>query len=345
MPDIAAEERRAANPVAVEVVRGDEVESLHRAACAVADSRGRAVRRWGDVDCPVYPRSAVKPIQALPLVETGAAERFAVSDAELAIACASHGGEPGHVAVVADWLARLGLGESDLECGAHLPMHGPSAEAVIRAGGTPTALHNNCSGKHAGMLATARHLGEPAKGYIRGDHPVQRRVSHTIGEMAGVDVGRAPVAADGCGIPTIGLPLIALATAMARFADPSGLAPERRAAVLRVRGAMAAKPHMVAGTGRFCTAVIESSKGAILAKSGSEGVYTVALPDLGLGVALKADDGAKRASRVAVAAVLRRLGALDDALAERLADFVVMPLFNPAGRRAGEVRPAAGWPP
>ncbi len=344
MPEAPAYNRRAADPVAVEVTRGGAVESLHRAACAVADAQARVVYAWGDVARPVYPRSAIKQIQALPLVETGAAERFGVDDAELALACASHGGEPDHIAVVEAWLARLGLSEGDLECGAHAPMHPPTAEALLGNAAKPSQLHNNCSGKHAGLLTTALHLGEPTRGYIREDHPVQQRIARVIGAMSGLDVSRAPVAIDGCSIPTIGMPLTGLATAMARFADPSALDAQRAAAVRRVQAAMAARPAMVAGTGRFCTALIAGSGGNVLAKTGAEGVYAVALPALGLGVALKVEDGATRAAEVAVVAVLRRLGALDHGLAERLADFVVAPVVNRAGLRVGEVRPAADWP-
>ncbi|MEE8532706.1 MAG: asparaginase [Alphaproteobacteria bacterium] len=337
--------RRRENPVAVEVVRGGTVESRHRAACIVADARGRIAHRWGEADRFVLPRSAIKPIQALPLIETGAAERFSLSDAEIALACASHGGEPAHVAAVEAWLARLDLSEADLECGAHPPVHDASAEALWRAGKAPSQLHNNCSGKHAAMLTTARHLGEPTAGYVDRDHPVQRRVAQTIAEMAGVDVARAPVAVDGCSVPTIGLPLAGLATAMARLADPGALADGRAEACARICAAMAAHPDMVAGSGRFGTALIAASGGAALAKTGAEGVYAVALPALGLGLALKVDDGAARAAEVATAAVLRHLGAIDDALAARLADFIVKPLINCADRRVGEVRAAASWPP
>jgi L-asparaginase II len=194
-----------------------------------------------------------------------------------------------------------------------------------------------------GFLTTARHLGEPTEGYIRADHAVQRRVTAVLGEMTGVDMSRVARAVDGCGIPTLAVPLIAIATAMARFADPSGLAAERAAAVKRIAAAIAARPEMVSGTGRFCTALIEQSKGSILAKTGAEGVYAVALPKLGLGVAVKVEDGAGRASQVAVAAVLRRLGAIDEALEHRLADFMVTPLHNRAGQRVGELRAERDW--
>ncbi len=334
-----------ANPIAAEATRGGIVESLHRAAAAVCDAEGRVAHSWGDVARPVFPRSAIKAIQALPIIETGAADRFALTDAELALACASHGGEPMHVSAVEAWLARIGLSGDDLECGPHAPIYAPAAEALFRAGESPRAVHNNCSGKHAGMLTTARHMGEPIRGYIAPDHPVQRRVAAAIGAMCGVNADAAPLGVDGCSIPTFAIPLTALATGMARIADPSGLSETRREAVLRLRRAVAAHPEMVAGTGRFCTALNRESEGRVFAKTGAEGVYCAAVPALGLGVAVKADDGAARAAQVATLAVLARIGALDDALAAKLADHVVAPIVNRAGRRTGEVRAARDWPP
>ena len=338
-----ANDQTNAAPVAVEVTRGAVVESRHRASAVVVDAAGKIVRQWGDIDQVVYPRSAIKPLQALPLIETGAADAYDLGDGEIALACASHGAETFHTETVAAWLARIGLGEADLECGAHLPIHQPTSEALLGGGGMADQTHNNCSGKHAGFLTTARHLDEPTAGYIRLDHPVQRRVIRTLGEMTGVDLSAAPHGVDGCGIPALAIPLTGLATAMARFADPGSLAPDRAAAIRRIAAAMAARPEMVAGTGRFCSALIGQSRGAILAKTGAEGVYAVALPDRGLGVAVKVDDGAGRASEVAVAAVLRALGAIDQPLERSLADFLVKPLHNHADRRVGEIRPAQGW--
>lgn len=332
-----------AAPVAVEVTRGAAVESRHRASAVVADAAGAVVRQWGDIDQAVFPRSAIKPLQALPLIESGAAEHYDLGDGEIALACASHGAEGFHTETIEAWLARIGLSEADLECGAHLPSHQPSLEALLRGGGAANQTHNNCSGKHLGFLTTARHLGEPTKGYIRIDHPVQRRVIQTFGEMSGLDMSRAAHAADGCGIPTLAVPLRGIAVAMARFADPEGLAPERQAAVRRIARAMTARPEMVSGSGRFCSAIIGESRGAILAKTGAEGVYAVALPGLGLGVAVKVEDGASRASEVAVAAVLRSLGAIDETLELALADFIVAPIHNRAGLRTGEARPADDW--
>ena len=329
-----------ARHLVVEVTRGAVVESRHLVSAALADAGGELVATWGEVEGPVFARSAVKPIQALPLLESGAAEALAVSDAELALACASHGGEPLHVAAVRDWLARLGLAQADLECGAHPPLHEPSAEALVRSAAAPSALHNNCSGKHAAMLATARYLGEETRGYIRSAHPVQRRVAACLAEMSGCDLERAPVASDGCGIPTFALPLSGLARAMARLAEPAREGPTRAAACRRVAAAMAAHPLMVAGHGRCCTAVIEASGGEVLAKGGAEGVYTAALPGAGLGLALKAEDGARRASEAALLALLARLAALDASQHEGIAALVGSPVLNRRGEEVGVVRVA-----
>jgi L-asparaginase II len=329
-----------ANPVLVEVTRGAAVESRHRGRAAVVAADGAVKLALGDVAGPVFPRSAIKMIQALPLVETGAADACNVADAELALACASHGGEAVHVEAVAAWLARLGLDERDLECGPHAPGHAASAEALVRADRAPCRLHNNCSGKHTGFLAVARRIGAPTAGYSRADHPVQRLVVDAIRTMTGADPDQAPVGIDGCGVPTWGLPLDALALAMARVAEPRALAPQRRQAIERIRAAVAAHPFMIAGTGRLCTAVIEETGGEVLTKTGAEGAYFALVPRLGLGFALKIDDGAGRAAEVAILALLRRFGALDDGALERLRRFADPGIGNTQGRRVGAIRPA-----
>lgn len=322
----------------VEVTRGTVVESRHRVSAVVVSAGGALVATWGEVEAPVYPRSAVKPIQALALVESGAAEAGAVSQPELALACSSHGGEPIHVEAVGAWLARLGLGEADLECGAHAPLHEPSAAALARSGSPPSAFHNNCSGKHAAMLATARHLGEATRGYIQASHGVQRRVADCLAEMSGCDLAAAPAASDGCGIPTYAMPLAGLARAMARLADPADQGAARAAACRRITAALAAHPLMVAGQGRCCTAVIEATGGAVLAKGGAEGVYAAALPGAGLGLALKAEDGARRASEAALLALLGHLGALDESQIARLGGLTGGRVLNRLGDQVGEIR-------
>lgn len=317
------------------------VESRHAGAAAVVDAAGGVVRSWGDIERPVFARSAIKPLQALPLVETGAAERFGLGDAEIALACASHRGEPIHVDTVRRWLARADLGPQDLECGSHAPGNPAVAAAMIRAGEAHSALHNNCSGKHSGFLTTARHLDEPTRGYIAPDHPVQQRVQAVLESMSGLDLARAPRGTDGCGIPVIGIPLGGMARAMARLADPRGLTVERAAAGKRILDAMAAAPIMVSGTGGFATVVMIVAGASVRLKPGAEGVYCAVLPGLGYGVALKIDDGAARASEVAVGAILEGLGAFTSAQREILAARLRPVITNVAGREVGTIRPAA----
>ena len=304
-----------ADPIAVEVRRGRLVESRHRVACAVVSADGATVARWGEVATPVYPRSALKPLQALALVESGAADAFGLGDRELALAAGSHNGEPDQVAAVVAWLERIGLSAAALECGPQRPRREPDADAMVLAGRRPSDADNNCSGKHAGMLTLARHLGRPTVGYSAVDHPVQQTILATLSAMSDIDLSAGQIAIDGCSAPSPAMPLQALAHAFARFARPDGLAPARAAACRRLNQAMAAEPQMVAGAGRLCTALIAAGSGRVLVKSGAEGVYAAALPGPGLGIALKAADGARRAAQMAIGAVLHHLGALDPAMA------------------------------
>ena len=333
-----------ANPVLAEVTRGGLVESRHRASLAALDAAGRVVLGAGAFEAPVYGRSALKPIQALALIESGAAAAFGLGDAEIALACASHSGEPRHLETVAAWLGRIGCSVDDLECGPHLPYDEPAAAALLRGGGEATALHNNCSGKHAGFLTLARHAGWPTKGYIRYDHPVQQRVLGVLEAMTGLDLSDAPRGIDGCGIPVVAMPLGNIALAMARLADPRDQPEARQAACARVVRAMAAEPFMVAGSGHFSTRVMAALGGRAILKTGAEGVYSGALPGQGLGFAVKADDGARRGAEAVVGQVLKRLGVLGadgDAL-------VAQTLRNRAGVPTGEVRapePAASSAP
>lgn len=330
----------AAAPVLVEVTRGDLVESRHRGAFAVSDAGGRI--RWseGDIARPIYARSAIKPLQALPLIESGAAAAFGCSPAEIALACASHDGEPVHTAAVSAWLARLGLGVDALECGSHAPYDPTAAAGLIRRNEAPCPLHNNCSGKHAGFLTLARRLGVDHRGYIGYAHPVQQATFRVLEEMAGLDLQDAPRGIDGCGIPQLGLPLRGLARAMARMADPSDQTPARAAACRTVREAMAAHPVMVAGHNRFCTRVIAAAGGDVLVKTGAEGVFCAFAPARGLGIALKIEDGATRASEVALLALLHRLDLLPEGAAAVLAPLARPAILNRAGRQVGEIRPA-----
>ncbi len=338
-------DRRAADAVPmIEVVRGPVVESRHRGIAAVVDGRGRLLGAWGDVERPVLPRSSVKPIQALPLVETGAAEAFRLGPDELALACASHGGELQHTERVAAWLERIGVGVGALRCGGRPPPRPEGAPAPACAGSGVTPLHDNCSGKHAAMLTTARHRGEPVAGYAAFEHPVQQRVLGTLEQMTGRDLGAAPRATDGCSIPTIAIPLGAVALAMARLADPAEVPARRAEAASRLCGAWGGRPQLVAGTGRFDTEVIAATGGAVLVKGGAEGVHAACLPALGLGLAVKIEDGAGRAAERALLALLIDLGALDAAAAGRLEPRLAAIIHSRRGEPVGRLRPAPGFP-
>jgi L-asparaginase II len=328
------------NPVLVEVVRGSRLESEHRGRAAVIDADGNALLLLGDVGRPVFPRSAVKPLQALPLVESGAADRFGFGEDELALASASHAGEPAHVALVERMLARAGLDAAALACGAHPPIHAPSAQALARSGREPSALHNNCSGKHAGFLCVACAMGADPAGYADAVHPVQRAVKAALEGIAGVALDDRSCAIDGCSVPTWPLPLEKLAHGFARFGTGRGLDPHRARAAARIRAACAARPYLVAGTGRFCTRIMAHFGGRVLVKGGAEGVLCATLPEAGLGIAVKCEDGAARAAEVAMAALISRLLPLDDADRATLGPLVRPSLRNWNGIEVGALRPS-----
>lgn len=332
--------RLADGPVLVEVTRGDAVESVHRGAFAVVDTEGRAVLAAGPIEADVFVRSAIKPLQALPLVETGAAEAYGLDNAEMALACSSHNGESGHVDEVESWLARIGCGERDLVCRGH-PPHGEAARrAFFAAGETPRRVHDNCSGKHTGFLTLARQLGAATGGYNEITHPVQQRVLGVLEAMTGLDdLTRRPHGRDGCGIPALALPLGNLALAMARLGDPADQPEHRQTACTRVRRAMAAHPWLVAGTDRFCTDGMMRLAPHVLLKNGAEGVQVASLPNLGLGIAIKIADGASRAAPVVMGALLEKLQCLDIETATALAPHVRPAIADRTGRTVGEIRP------
>ncbi len=323
------------NPVLVEVTRGALVESRHRGAVAVADADGRGVLAIGDVASPVFPRSAVKALQAVALVEEGAADRFGFDDEALALACASHSGEPAHVAGVERMLTKIGLEASALRCGVHWPISQSAAYALARTG-TASALHNNCSGKHAGFLCLACAMGADTADYFRPEHPVQRQVRAVLEDFTGAVLGEDVRAIDGCSVPTWAVPLQNLAHGFAKFGTGRGLSPARAAAAARLRQACAAKPWFVAGSGRFCTEIMQLFGDRVFVKTGAEGVYCAALPQQGLGIALKCDDGAARAAQAVMAATIARLLPLD--VAERAA---LAPLLQPSLRNWSETEVGA----
>ena len=295
------------NPVLVEVTRGQLVESIHRGSIAVSDARGKLVVEIGDVSQPLFPRSALKPVQAVPLIESGAADAFHLSDEEIALACASHSAEPMHTTRILAWLDRIGCKVGDFACGPQRPGNDAVGTQMIRDGVRWTELHNNCSGKHTGFMTLARHLGAPVSGYELHDHPVQRHVESTLREMGGLS-GALPWGIDGCTVPNFAVPLSALARAMAQFANPSGLTATRAAACKRIVRAMTAHPDLVAGTGRACTALMRESP-SVAVKTGAEGVYVAMIPSLGFGAAVKIDDGTGRAAEAVIAGLMIALGA------------------------------------
>jgi L-asparaginase II len=322
----------------IEITRGGLVESRHQVAAVVVDAEGDILAAWGDPERLTFPRSANKPLQALPLIETGAADRFQLTDRHIAFSCASHNGESFHVDAARAWLAQIGLDVSALECGVHMPSDPVHASQMIRRGEAPTALHNNCSGKHSGMLTHAVHCGEDPKGYIAIDHPTQRRITRTVMEICGLS-GTPEHGVDGCGIPTFAIPLRNLALGMARLADPGGLTVDRASAAARIVAGMAATPEMVAGTNEFVTRAMQVAGDKAVVKSGAEGVFTGALRKKGLGFALKAEDGASRAAELAAATLLKRFADLDDAQAAAIDDFLAPKILNRAGLVVGRMRP------
>lgn len=327
------------NPVLVEVVRGAVVESRHRGAVAVYDTEGAEYLAIGDVATPIFPRSAVKPFQALLLVETGAADGYGLSDEALAVACASHGGEPEHVAAVERFLARAGLDGGALECGAHWPLHPASARALARDHKTPNALHNNCSGKHAAMLCVACRMGVDHRHYVGAEHPVQREVRATLEGAFGVLLDTYGI--DGCSIPTYAVPLRNLARAFARFGTGRHLGAQRYAAARRLMTCCVEHPFYLGGTERFCTTVLSTLRSRAFVKIGAEGVIGGALPELGLGIAVKCDDGGQRAAEVIMAALLMRLLPLSAEEGAHLEARVRPPMKNWNGIVVGHVQPVA----
>jgi L-asparaginase II len=325
------------NPVLVEVTRGGLVESSHQGAYAIVESGGALVTSAGDVDRPIFPRSAIKAFQCLPVIESGAADTFGLADEEIALACASHNGEAEHLRVARSLLEKAGNTEDDFECGAHWPHQPAALRELVRSGGQPRQIHNNCSGKHAGMLALARRLGVDPHGYTAREHQVQRTIARTISEICGIDVDELPCGIDGCSVPTWAIPLRKLALGFARFGSGEGVSEARKAASRRIIAAVRAHPFMVAGTDRFCTRLMERVPRAFV-KTGAEGVFCAAVPHAGLGLALKCDDGAHRASETLMAALLASLPVWTEEESEALRGFAHADLRNWRKLYVGEVR-------
>jgi L-asparaginase II len=315
------------------------VESIHRVSAVVVDADNRLVAAAGDAALVTFWRSAAKPFQSLPLVQDGVAERFGLDDEDLALACASHSSEPFHLAAVDRFLAKVGVPETALACGPHPPLSAEVADRVLREGLTLTPRWSNCSGKHTGMLALAKHHGWPLAGYERAGHPVQNRILGEVERWTGVGRDGLEQAVDGCTTVCFGLPLRAMALAYARFGTSSDAGPRR------LWRATTTHPHLVAGTKRVCTEVMRAWPGEIFAKIGAEGVYSAAIPSLELGIAIKVEDGDMRSAGVVLLAVVRQLLALRGQPAalealDRLPESAQAPIHTTRGEVAGQFRAA-----
>jgi len=322
----------------VVVTRGPIRESRHRVHAAVVDQRGDLIGVAGDPSLVTAWRSCAKPMQAASFVAAGIPDAVGWGDDELALACASHAGEPEHVAIAGRMLASLGLEEGDLACGPHEPLSKRGSKLLRDAGLHPTRLHNNCSGKHAAMLAHAVRSGEGALGYQRAEHIVQRATLAMVARWTGIPAHRVLVGVDGCGVTTFGLPLEAMAAAFARFAVAAQHGEEIPA---RVFGAMRGRPFLLGGTDRFDTVMLEETEAEVIAKVGAEGIHSVAIPARGLGFVIKVEDGGQRAQHVAVIRLLQLLGVLSEELPPRLAAFARTPVVNTRGETVGELAPLA----
>ncbi|OHV20981.1 asparaginase [Rhizobium sp. RMa-01] len=326
------------NPVTVEVTRGLLVESRHRGAVAVVDGDGKLVFSLGDIDAAVFPRSACKAMQALPLIESGAADAYGFGDKELALACASHNGEDEHVALAASMLARAGRNAEALECGAHWSMNQKVLIQQARALEAPTALHNNCSGKHAGFICACCHQDIDPKGYVGYQHPLQVEIRAVLESLTGAVLGAESCGTDGCSIPTYAVPLRSLAHGFAKMATGVGLEPLRAKASRRLIEACMAEPFYVAGSGRACTKLMQIAPGRIFVKTGAEGVFCAAIPEKGIAIALKCEDGATRAAEGMVAATLARFFETEDEVHAALTAFAATSMRNWNGIHVGDIR-------
>ena len=325
------QELTIANPVIAEILRGERIESFHRGSFVVVDAAGMKILAQGDITSPVYPRSAIKAFQCVPVIESGAADHFGLTDEEIALCCSSHNGEASHVRVAASILAKAGIGEAAYECGSHWPTDTKSAHALVRVGLEPSAIHNNCSGKHAGMLALAKHLGVTAEGYVKPEHPVQRAVAAAINQLCEVDVDKAAVAIDGCSVPTWALPLSSLAKGFAGLSNPEFAAGRRIIAAAR------AHPLMIEGSSGFDSKIMQAVP-RLFVKFGAEGVFCGTIPHARLGFALKCDDGAGRAARLAVAGMLLKLDVWTAEEKQRLESFATTSMHNWRKLEVGQTR-------
>jgi L-asparaginase II len=323
----------------VRVYRGTITESIHRVHLAVVNTEGTLLHEAGDPHLLTFARSTAKLIQALPVIESGAAEHFGLSDAEIALCCASHNGEAQHVKAAQGILGKLSFTPEHLQCGAHDPYHAPTAQAMRKRGEAPTTLHNNCSGKHSGMLALTAHLQASPDMYMNSDHPVQQLMLETICAMSGVPKEQMQLGIDGCGVPVFGMTIDRLALAFARLGSPNGLTEKRANACQTIVAAVRKYPQYLAGSDRFDTRLIEVTGGRIIGKMGAEGIFALTIPEQGIGFVLKIEDGNQRALYPAVVEALKQLNLLKESEVSDLASFHIPAVHNWQGTKVGYIRP------
>jgi L-asparaginase II len=318
----------------VVVTRGEGIESEHRVHAAVVGEGDELIGAARDANAFTFWRSCAKPFQVLPFLASGGFDSLEWGDKQLAVSCASHGGEPEHVSLVENMLRDIGLEEGDLACGPHEPSSQRGAKMLREEGGRPSRIHNNCSGKHTAMLALARHKGWPTQGYDRREHHVQRGILHEISLWTDVPCSRIVQAVDGCGAVVFGMTLERMARAYSRFAVAADRGEEFPRRVIE---AMSSHPFLVGGTDRIDTAIIEETDGAVVSKVGAEGVHCALLPKRGIGIALKVEDGAQRAQVPALLRILQELDALPSQLSPPLSEWLRKPVRNTRGECVGEV--------
>jgi L-asparaginase II len=327
----------ASDEVYVDVTRGGYVESVHRVAACAVDADGTVLEQAGDIESPIFLRSAAKPFIAAAAIAAGVRERFHLEPREIAVMTASHSGQPFHVAAVASILDKIGMDESALQCGTHPPYDETAAQGLVEAGLEPTALYNNCSGKHAGILALCLAIGADPTTYLSAENPAQQRILALCARLSDDDASTWPVAIDGCGIPVYATGLRRAAISFARLATLSGVDSADAQALRIVRDAMLAHPEYVAGTGQFDTELMIAGAGNIVSKAGAEGVHAAAAVSQGYGYASKVIDGSSRARGPSSISALRRLGVIDERQAGALARFARPPVYNRAGNKVGEI--------
>ncbi len=331
------------NPVLVNVWRGNAIENYHNGAVAVVDVNGRVIWSIGEIQRPIFPRSAIKLLQAMALLEPQVQKKYPITRAELALACSSHTGETMHREALITWLHKINCSDDDLECGQAYPQLQSDYLQIMQNCESPQRIYHCCSGNHAGFLTLCRAYNYTIQNYRLYSHPAQRRWFDIVGDLADLQALQLPWGYDGCGIPTLAIPLQRLARAYARFADPSGLNAEYNEAAQSIHRAIAENPTMFAGTGELPTAMSELMGSQLMIKNGAEGVYIASLPKLGYGIALKVDSGNAQAARVVLGAALEKIAAISDEQLSQLGNYFRPDVVNSRNEVVGRIEPSSAW--